>query len=437
MKQAMHRIMVVSDSEQKRCDECPHRLPHQCSRVSATIGMEVNTPLPACDACWTQGPETEEAKVYRDQYAATMIAYLLRVENFKRLPPSMQKVMLEKHSTPEAAAALNSHPEVEMSRKRPDRWTRAKPSWEMAESFIKSLASRGFTGRKVELTVKGRRHISCFGTDLEGTQVQPPCPALASSKDGKHHYCNDCGCGDQPLALLDGDGYQKLDYPYLLCPRERDGFSSQSLGIFDRIICVNLDRRRDRWEAFLRRTRETIWPFGTPDRFSAIDGHLLPAPDRWPSGAGAWGCLQSHKSVLERAMLDGIYTILVFEDDAAFTSDFAGELEAFLRDVPSDWEGLMLGGQHMESPLPVSPTVVRCRNTQRTHAYVVRGKLLRDLYQRWCSWEPKWGEGHADHIMGPFLAGYKVYAPVRFFVSQGQGYSDITNNEQQLRSWNG
>lgn len=97
--------------------------------------------------------------------------------------------------------------------------------FEKCMNFAMSLASKGFTGKKVLPEAKKLRALSCFGNEDIS-----PCPHLLKSKHFKTHYCGACGCGDKPHTQLtiDGEKYGKLDYPYLVCPLSMPGFSNYS-----------------------------------------------------------------------------------------------------------------------------------------------------------------------------------------------------------------
>lgn len=208
--------------------------------------------------------------------------------------------------------------------------------------------------------------------------------------------------------------------------------------MFDRVIVVSLRRRMDRLGQFWARLEQTGWPFKTPIVFEAIDGEKIPVPsgvsggNQWKSGGGAWGCMQSHRQILEHAILEGVDSLLVLEDDAYTVDSFPEKAAEFVKNLPSNWDGLMLGGQHMGSPPSVVPGIVKCQNCQRTHAYAVRGKYMRDLYALWHSYF-----GHCDHVMGPFQARYNVYAPDPFLIGQGSTRSDISGRLDPLRMWSG
>ena len=211
---------------------------------------------------------------------------------------------------------------------------------------------------------------------------------------------------------------------------------------FDRVFLINLKRRPDRLLHITETLKRCHWPFKWPTVFSAVDGTVVPHPKGWDSGGGAWGCMRSHQQLLERVMMEGGGSVLVLEDDACFIDDFHIRIEEFLREVPDDWDQLMLGGQHVNQngkPRLVKPGVYRCTDCERTHCYAIRGEFLKALYQRWLNGGEFNGEVHCDWIMGrdPELQlKHKVYAPERFLVGQERGKSDINGGLQPRKFWN-
>jgi hypothetical protein len=201
--------------------------------------------------------------------------------------------------------------------------------------------------------------------------------------------------------------------------------------LFDRVVCINLDRRPDRWEALTHNLASCGWPFAPVTRARGVDASKLALPSGWRHGVGAWGCLQSHRRVVEDALLDGVESLLVLEDDALFPPDFGDRAARFMDAVPQDWEGVMFGGQHLAPPAPVSNDVVRCALGHRAHCYSARGQYLRELYQTLVG-----GSGHADFVIQTLHKKHRVYAPARWIVAQGAGKSDINSGTHPVRHWN-
>jgi GR25 family glycosyltransferase involved in LPS biosynthesis len=200
---------------------------------------------------------------------------------------------------------------------------------------------------------------------------------------------------------------------------------------FDRVVVVNLARRPERMERFWKLLKD--WPFKKPDRFEAVDGEAVGAPMGWDKGPGAWGCLLSHRTLLDQAIADGVNSLLVLEDDAIPVDHFGSLSADFLRNVPDDWDGLMLGTEHLLEPEAIRFGVVRCIAANRTHAYAVRGRFMKTLSQFWHNTT----NDHCDIVLSSLMRHFKVYAPDPLLIGQDTGISDITGRREYLRFLNG
>ena len=193
-------------------------------------------------------------------------------------------------------------------------------------------------------------------------------------------------------------------------------------------VIIHLIDDHSRKENIERQTRD--WCLKPPKIFSAYSN--LPTPGWWRAGAGAWGCRLSHLEIMAKAIQSNT-TAFILEDDFLLCDGFTERLAQFLSAIPQDWQGLWLGGLHIQKPTYVNDFVVRNTNTQCNQCYLMRGQFLRD-----CWVELQRFDQHIDWLTGAKMASpsYPVYSPVRWLVGQCSGYSHIRKKTLAERWWN-
>jgi GR25 family glycosyltransferase involved in LPS biosynthesis len=172
--------------------------------------------------------------------------------------------------------------------------------------------------------------------------------------------------------------------------------------IVDKIFCINLDRRPDRWaKASVQFEKHGLYV----QRFSAIDKNDFKR--EYPMDNANNGCTLSHYFIVERAKLLGWKAVMIFEDDVVLHDDFMNQFNACMKDVPEDWELIYFGGSHRCGPHPVTEKIFRVNKTLTTHAYIIRESMY-------------------DFVIENFK---KLDEPVDCFYTnvQGKGTSYITN----------
>jgi GR25 family glycosyltransferase involved in LPS biosynthesis len=145
---------------------------------------------------------------------------------------------------------------------------------------------------------------------------------------------------------------------------------------FDKIYCINLDRRPDRWENISKLfEKEGI----IVDRFSAIDKKNI-KHDK-PISDGQVACLLSHYNILSHSLNEGYKKILIFEDDAVFDEGLVDFFDANIDKVPEDWGFLYLGGNHLNGLVDVEENVYKMRSSLATHAYAVKIETIPHILE--------------------------------------------------------
>lgn len=197
---------------------------------------------------------------------------------------------------------------------------------------------------------------------------------------------------------------------------------------FDKIYCINLDRRTDRWDEVSKLfNKHNI----VVERHSAFDGKKeLTLP--YPSSSELAGAI-SHRDVILKAKELGLKNVLIFEDDVEMVEDVNNVFNGIKDFIPNDWDMLYFGGNHVGGLIQVNQYFFKCLRTYALHMYAVNEKCY-DLIIKYLSDKIKWSlEGKqplkpsvaADYFIGDLHQILNTYTIKPHLGWQKEGYSDI------------
>lgn len=189
--------------------------------------------------------------------------------------------------------------------------------------------------------------------------------------------------------------------------------------MFDKAICINLDRRTDRWKT----AQQEFANWGIEvERFSAIE-------DDSPMK----GIHMSYQAIFRA---NAGKQILVLEDDVHFTQPL-GYLQYALNLLPEDADMFYLGGNATQKLLMVVPHIYQAVGVVTTHAILYSGKMTEwlannmevpDVVDR-SNTIDVWFANTLQHQFKAYIA-YPNIAEQRF------GYSDICKMDINYRFFN-
>jgi GR25 family glycosyltransferase involved in LPS biosynthesis len=184
---------------------------------------------------------------------------------------------------------------------------------------------------------------------------------------------------------------------------------------FDKVVVINLDRRKDRLEKVDAQLQELGITY---ERFSAIDAKAL---DIDPIQA----CRQSHIQVLE----ESVGKTLILEDDACFMEGFNERFTEFVELLPKDWHIFYLGAVLLNSER-CNDIMVRAMDTSSLHAYCVNPEFKEIALKQ--------GREYPEHIDVAYRLlhrQYRSYAAKPPMVKQYPSYSDLMLEDVDYMSW--
>lgn len=199
---------------------------------------------------------------------------------------------------------------------------------------------------------------------------------------------------------------------------------------FDKIFCINLARRTDRWKRVLDEAER----FGiTLERFEGYDLAQYKM--------GNHGCTASHRHLMEYALYHDWKRILILEDDFhVLHFDFHARFEAMLPEVPDNWDLLYLGGHYADKPQKrVSEHVIKFNRMKTTSSVGITRKAITELAASVVGVGPidevysNYAEKHNSYIFSPRLMDQCVsFSDIQGFVCDNSSCMRDTAHERMV-----
>jgi glycosyl transferase family 25 len=194
---------------------------------------------------------------------------------------------------------------------------------------------------------------------------------------------------------------------------------------FDKIYCVNLDRRKERWNESSSEFQK--WNIKGVERVSAIDGNNLIMSDYNTSmNPGELGLVLTNINIIKDAIEKNYNSILILEDDVVF-NDEINNISNYMELLPNDWNMLYFGGNHnthmgLKPPHIINEKVCKLHNTYTTHCIGIKN----DLFEILLKVLPKLGNP-LDVEYAKLQKIFNIYSFYPAIAKQRIGFSDIQN----------
>jgi GR25 family glycosyltransferase involved in LPS biosynthesis len=208
---------------------------------------------------------------------------------------------------------------------------------------------------------------------------------------------------------------------------------------FDKIICINLKRRPDRWaEMEIQLKKHNIRAI----RFEAVDGN----PMKWKpykgcfegkmqSFPGNMGCIASHVNIYKMAKENKWKRVLIIEDDCDFIDNLNEIFNNSINSLPGDWDLLYFGGVHETRggvfvPEKIDEHFVKAKRIITTTCYAIKETAYDLAIKTILKDEPYFYtaiDGYLGAYIQPNCVTYSYHPPVAW---QRASYSDIQKGDR-------
>jgi hypothetical protein len=198
--------------------------------------------------------------------------------------------------------------------------------------------------------------------------------------------------------------YKEQEYYKNRCNKVVDNITINS--VFDKVYCINLDKRTDRWESAQTEFEKNGI---IVERVSAIEG-------------GANGLLETNKKIFQDAIENNYESILILEDDVEFIDNLQEKFSDAYPNVPQHWNMLYFGGNHVfGQPVPINDYVSVPQKTLASHAIAYKKNAYQKMLDILITNEP------VDVIFSNNLIYFNAFLFFPHLAWQKPGHSDIMN----------
>lgn len=182
--------------------------------------------------------------------------------------------------------------------------------------------------------------------------------------------------------------------------------------VIDRIYVINLESRPDRRREMVTELKRIGLDADSP--LVAFFKAVRPEDAGSFPSIGARGCFMSHLGILRNAHENRYRKVMILEDDAAFTANYAAQAETILKELDTvDWSIAYLGHRIAPDRLPgpapgQSPhwrALPHDTGIETTHAMVIHGNTFAPLIsylERMLARPAGHAEGGPMHVDGAY-----------------------------------
>jgi glycosyl transferase, family 25 len=185
--------------------------------------------------------------------------------------------------------------------------------------------------------------------------------------------------------------------------------SDKPFDYFERIYCINLDSRPERWIS----VQAEFLKLGIKDRVERISGVVCEDPRE--------GFARAHLKVIALAKELNLSNCFIFEDDLWIIEENMKSLPPAIRELGKlDWDLFYIGGTTVAPAYQISPFLTRTTGIYATQSYAINACMYDILLNSW----------HPSQIYDVFLAKeiapvYQCYLTIPLISYQKTGFSDI------------